>query len=94
MEHLGHSDAEQVIQVTPPGAPAAVLVTPEAVEEHIPGIIRSVMTNVAMSPVRMIGKWQLHLMGERSTVFTLPICSFACTSENLSHSLNPFNFSK
>ena len=56
MEHLGHSDAEQVIQVTPPGTPAAVLVTPEAVEEHIPGIIRSVMTNVTMSLVRMIGK--------------------------------------
>ena len=56
MEHLGHGDAEQVIQVTPPGAPAPVLVTPEAVEEHIPGIIRSVMTNVTMSLVRMIGK--------------------------------------
>ena len=48
VEHLRHGDAEQVIQVTRDGAPAAVLVTAEAVEEHIPGI-RTVMTNIIMS---------------------------------------------
>ena len=37
LEHLGHGDAEEVVQVAAPGAPARVLVTPEAVEEHVPG---------------------------------------------------------
>ena len=36
MEHLGHGDAEEVIQVAAHGAPARVLVTAEAVEEHVP----------------------------------------------------------
>ena len=37
VEHLGHGDAEEVVQVAAPGAPARVLVTPEAVEKHVPG---------------------------------------------------------
>ena len=37
VEHLGHGDAEEVIQVAAHGAPARVLVTAEAVEEHVPG---------------------------------------------------------
>ena len=37
VEHLGHGDAEEVIQVAASGAPARVLVTAEAVEEHVPG---------------------------------------------------------
>ena len=37
VKHLGHGDAEEVVQVAAPGAPARVLVTPEAVEKHVPG---------------------------------------------------------
>ena len=36
MEHLGHGDAEEVVEVAASGAPAPVLVIAEAVEEHVP----------------------------------------------------------